>query len=75
MQHDPLFPSPPLAEPSAADEHAETKAFARSMRKKMIGAMLIAAVSTGAAFMSCAGQGIAYKQMRAIESIAQRCGK
>lgn len=58
---------------SPFDEHAETAAFARSLRKKMIGAVLIAAISTGAAVMSCAGQGIAYRQMKAIETFVDRC--
>ena len=44
--------------------------FRKSMRRKVAGAILIAAISTGAALASCAGQGIAYRQMRAIESLA-----
>jgi hypothetical protein len=58
----------------AGSSASQDKAFARSMRRKMYTAILIAVISTGATVMSCAGQGISYRQMRAIDKIAsERC--
>lgn len=63
--------APPGAAPSDADAGTHV---IRKMRRQLVGAVLIAAISVAAAVGSILGQGIAYRQMRAIETIAQRCG-
>lgn len=49
------------------------------MRRQLIIAVVVAIVSSTAAIGSIAGQGIAYRQMRAIEriseQISERCGR
>ena len=52
-----------------SDEDALMNASRRSLRRKMIGAIAIAVVSTAATFMSCVGQSFSYRQARALEAI------
>jgi hypothetical protein len=40
-----------------------------SLRRKLLVAVLIAAVGVGASFMSCVGQSFSYRQARALEGI------
>lgn len=42
-----------------------------SLRRKLLGALLIAAVGVGASVMSCVGQSFSYRQARALEGIEQ----
>lgn len=52
-----------------------TAAPRRQASGQVIVAILIAGLSIGTAISSILGQGIAYRQMRAIEDMASRCGK
>ena len=40
--------------------------------KKLLGAVLIAAIGVGASIMSCVGQSFSYRQARAMEGIEQQ---
>jgi hypothetical protein len=43
-----------------------------ALRKKLLGAVLLAAVGVGASIMSCVGQSFSYRQARAMEGIEQQ---
>ena len=43
-----------------------------SLRKKLLIAVLIAAIGVGASIMSCVGQSFSYRQARALEGIEQQ---
>ena len=43
-----------------------------SLRKKLLVAVLIAAIGVGASIMSCVGQSFSYRQARAMEGIEQQ---
>ncbi len=58
-----------------AEVEPSTPAVVRRMRRQLLSAVIVAAVSLATAAGSILGQGIAYRQMRAIEQIAQRCGR
>lgn len=44
----------------------------RSLRRKLLIAVLIAAIGVGASIMSCVGQSFSYRQARAMEGIEQQ---
>jgi hypothetical protein len=46
----------------------------RAMRRKLVGAVLIAVIGLGASFMSCIGQSFGLRQARALEGIEQQLG-
>lgn len=43
-----------------------------SLRRKLLIAVLIAAIGVGASIMSCVGQSFSYRQARAMEGIEQQ---
>ena len=44
----------------------------RSLRHKLLVAVVIAAIGVGASIMSCVGQSFSYRQARAMEGIEQQ---
>jgi hypothetical protein len=42
------------------------------MRRKLLYAVLVAAIGIGASIMSCVGQSFSYRQARAMEGIEQQ---
>lgn len=44
----------------------------RSLHRKLLAAVLIAAIGVGASIMSCVGQSFSYRQARAMEGIEQQ---
>jgi len=47
-------------------------AMRRSFRRKLIGAVLIAALGAGASAASCVGQSFSYRQAKALEAISKQ---
>jgi hypothetical protein len=45
---------------------------ARAMRRKLVAAVLIAAIGVGASIMSCVGQSFSLRQARAMEGIEEQ---
>jgi uncharacterized protein HemX len=55
-----------------ADAAGATARQKSAMRRKLIGAVLIAVIGLGASVMSCVGQSFGLRQARALEGIEQQ---